>query len=125
MNLASLKFSSKEVIRSVMDEANFTQIWLVSEDVVMPFTIKYFEDYLKQQKSEPKSNERECFSMKTDSQGIEFLQNNCLNKNHFICYKKQLEIDLKIDFKSSSTRRAFNTLLFHLSFILLFFNLCL
>lgn len=125
MKLVSLNYSTKQ-LSAVMNEANYMKIWLFSEknvdDVLIPIididkessTYSYDESLV----AKPKIKARKCLSLENDSQSSEYNIENCLNKNYFMCYKKKVENNF---YKSSTIRRALNTILIVTSLFLLQF----
>lgn len=119
-----MKLASTKNLSSLMSDVNYKKIWVYSEKNVDDFRIPIMDLEKDSSKSSdtyedsPKMKTRKCFSLKTDSQNSEMIVENCLNENNFICYEKYLGNNV---YKSSTTGRAFNTILIVTSFVLLQF----
>lgn len=123
-----MKLASTKNLSSIVSDVNYKKIWVYSEKNVDDFRIpimdlekhssKSSDTYKDSLEVKPKMKTRKCFSLKTDSQSSEMIVENCLNENNFICYEKYLGNNV---YKSSTTGRAFNTILIVTSFVLLQF----
>lgn len=100
MNLASLKFSLPRVLKAVMTEANFSQIWVYSEKNVRDFSgtkidpLKSINERLQEILSGI-DGPRKCFTLKIDAENPETNEFavDCLSDNNFMCYKEELEMN--------------------------------